>query len=320
MRVTPHPSAIRVSIVIPVYNAEDYLDDCLKSALDQTYADTEIVAVDDGSTDASGEILDGYADRISVSHKPNGGTASALNLARSKMSGDWFKWLSADDLLKPCAVDVLASEASRIGPRATRCIFYADHDFINENGLPVHATSASTDYNTLSQFKRGVMLLDHFYGHGVTSMFHKSAFEKCGGFDELVGFNEDYEFWLRCCLVHGYEMHYVDGNIASNRVHASQLSALYAGKAAIDKEVYVREHVLGMLSGWKRWRYRSALADHQYGPPHIRTRRRIRDAVLGMMPSPASSKFVCAYLRAKEAMWRRECRRCRGVRGGHPAG
>lgn len=62
---------MRVSVAIPVYNAK-YLDECLRSALNQTYGDTEVVAVDDGSTDSSGEILAGYADRVRVFHKPNG--------------------------------------------------------------------------------------------------------------------------------------------------------------------------------------------------------------------------------------------------------
>ena len=79
---------MNVSIVIPVYNAERYLDECVRSALDQTYPHTEIIAVDDGSTDSSPEILKGYADRIRVFSKENGGTASALNLGACRMSGD----------------------------------------------------------------------------------------------------------------------------------------------------------------------------------------------------------------------------------------
>ena len=305
------PSPVRVSIAIPVYNAEDYLDACIESALNQTHAGTEIVAIDDGSTDSSGEILDGYADRIRVSHKLNGGTASALNHASSMISGDWFKWLSADDLLKPRAVEVLAGAAQRLGPRANRCIFYAEYDFIDEYGSPATGTCASTDYNALTPFKRRVMLLDHFYGHGSTSMLHRSTFERCGGFDESIGFDEDYEFWLRCCLVYGYDMRYVDGNIANNRIHASQLSALYAGNVAVEKERYLKKRVLAMLSRRERWQYHSALAWHQRGSLPVRARRRMWNAVLGRMSPAASSKLVCAYLGAKGALRRRR---------GQPAG
>ena len=82
---------MKASIVIPVYNAEKYLDECVRSALDQTYADIEVIAVDDGSTDSSAEILDGYADRVRVLRKPNGSTASALNYGYRRMDGAWFK-------------------------------------------------------------------------------------------------------------------------------------------------------------------------------------------------------------------------------------
>ena len=291
---------MKVSIVIPVYNAGDYLDECVASALSQTHPDTEIIAVDDGSTDGTAEILDGYADRISVYHKPNGGTASALNYARERMAGDWFKWLSADDLLRPHAVEALASKASRLGRRAKRCIFYADHDFIDEGGGRIDGMkSVSVDYNHLSPVRRGGILLNHFYGHGITSMFHRSIFDRCGGFDESIGFNEDYEFWLRCCVVHGCEMYYVDSLVASNRVHAAQLTALHADGSGMLKEEEARRHVLGMASWWRRYRHTSALADYRFGPLRVRARRRVRDAVLGILPNSTSGRITGTYLKAK---------------------
>lgn len=291
---------MKVSVVIPVYNARGYLDECIRSALAQTHPDTEIVAVDDGSTDGSTEILDGYADRISVHHKPNGGTSSALNHARMRMTGDWFKWLSADDLLRPHAVEALAAEASRLGKRAKKCIFYADHDFVDEAGRTIEGMkSVSVDYNSLSPVRRGGILLDHFYGHGITSMFHRSIFDRCGGFDESIGFCEDYEFWLRCCIVHGCEMRYVDSVIASNRVHAAQLSAVHAGMSGTLKEKQAKEQVLGMASWWRRRRHLSALADYQFGPLRVRARRRVRDAVLGILPVSTAGRITGTYLGAK---------------------
>ena len=291
---------LKVSIVIPAYNASNYIDECISSALAQTHPDTEIIAVDDGSTDGTAEILDGYADRVSVYHKPNGGTASALNYAKERMAGDWFKWLSADDLLRPHAVEALASEAVRLGRRATRCIFYADHDFIDEGGGRIEGMkSVSVDYNHLSPVRRGGILLSHFYGHGITSMFHRSIFDRCGGFDESIGFNEDYEFWLRCCLVHGCEMYYVDSLVASNRVHAAQLTAVHADGSGALKEEQVRERVLGMASWWRRQRHVSALADYRFGPLRVRARRRVRDAILGVLPGPTSNRIRESYLRAK---------------------
>ena len=88
-----------VSIVIPVYNSEKYLEECLNSVLDQTYENIEIIVVDDGSTDSSYDILKKYSDKIVVLSQKNSGLASALNLGISKMNGTWLKWFSPDDVM-----------------------------------------------------------------------------------------------------------------------------------------------------------------------------------------------------------------------------
>ena len=61
-------------------------------------------------------------------------------------------------------------------------------------------------------------------------MFHRSVFERCGPFDKSTGFAEDYEFWRRCCLLHGYRLYLVLRNIARYRMHESQLSSTHAGE------------------------------------------------------------------------------------------
>ena len=105
---------MRVSIVIPIYNAEKYLRECIESALNQKYEDIEVIAVNDGSKDNSLKILEEYSDRINIISKKNGGTASALNLGIKNMTGEWFKWLSADDVLYPNAIEELIIEAKKI--------------------------------------------------------------------------------------------------------------------------------------------------------------------------------------------------------------
>lgn len=83
-----------VSIIVPVYNVEKYLQKCLDSIINQTYKNLDIILVDDGSTDRSGEICDEYADkdaRIRVFHKENGGQASARNKALDEVRGGVYK-------------------------------------------------------------------------------------------------------------------------------------------------------------------------------------------------------------------------------------
>lgn len=94
----------KVSVIVPVYNTEKYLKKCLDSLINQTLQDIEVIAVNDGSTDQSGKILDQYAEKypqkVKVFHKENGGQASARNLAIDKCTGEYIGFLDSDDYVK----------------------------------------------------------------------------------------------------------------------------------------------------------------------------------------------------------------------------
>ena len=94
---------IPVSIVVPVYNTEKYLPQCIDSILNQSFSDFELLLVDDGSTDDSGAICDAYAEkdnRIRVFHKDNGGVSSARNMGIDESLGDYLVFVDSDDLVK----------------------------------------------------------------------------------------------------------------------------------------------------------------------------------------------------------------------------
>ena len=89
-----------ISIIIPVYKVEKYLDKCIKSIVSQTYSNLEIILVDDGSPDESGKIADAYAvqdTRIKVIHKTNGGVSSARNSGIEAAKGDYICFTNGDD-------------------------------------------------------------------------------------------------------------------------------------------------------------------------------------------------------------------------------
>lgn len=94
----------KVSVIVPVYNAEKYLQECVDSILGQTIADLELILVDDGSTDSSPELCDGYAQqdtRVKVIHKPNGRAASARNAGLRAASGEYVAFVDSDDWILP---------------------------------------------------------------------------------------------------------------------------------------------------------------------------------------------------------------------------
>lgn len=92
----------KISIIIPIYNAEKYLGRCVDSILSQTFTDFEVLLIDDGSPDSSPAICDEYAKRdprVRVFHKPNGGVSSARNLGLDNAKGEWITFIDADDYI-----------------------------------------------------------------------------------------------------------------------------------------------------------------------------------------------------------------------------
>lgn len=94
----------KISIIVPVYNVEQYISKCIHSILEQSYRNWELILVDDGSRDKSGQICDKFSkqdERIKVVHKENGGVSSARNIGIDNSNGDWITFVDADDWLDP---------------------------------------------------------------------------------------------------------------------------------------------------------------------------------------------------------------------------
>lgn len=109
-------NSVKVSVVIPVYNVEKYLCECVDSVLKQTYSSYEIILVDDGSTDSSGSICDSYEikdSRISVIHKENGGLSSARNAGLEIAVGKYVYFLDSDDYITAQTLEKLVETAEK---------------------------------------------------------------------------------------------------------------------------------------------------------------------------------------------------------------
>ena len=92
-----------ISVIVPVYNSEQYLDRCIKSIINQTYKNLEILLVDDSSTDNSGAICDAFEEkdcRIKVIHKANEGVSSSRNMALDIANGEFFVFVDSDDYIE----------------------------------------------------------------------------------------------------------------------------------------------------------------------------------------------------------------------------
>lgn len=104
----------KISVIVPVFNVAQYLEQCLDSIIGQTYENLEIILVDDGSTDSSGSICDSYKNvdsRIKVIHKKNGGLSDARNVGLDNCKGDYISFVDSDDYLSPYFYEILVGAA-----------------------------------------------------------------------------------------------------------------------------------------------------------------------------------------------------------------
>lgn len=139
-----YSSNFLVSVIIPVYNVEQYLPQCVESVINQTYTNLQIILVNDGSTDKSGEICDKFAEidnRICVIHKENGGSSSSRKAGMNAISGQYVMFLDSDDWLDLCAIEKCIKEINNdldIG-----CVMFS---YVKERGaasIPMHVMQNS---------------------------------------------------------------------------------------------------------------------------------------------------------------------------------
>jgi len=219
----------KVSIIIPVYNCEKYIKECVASALDQTLDVVEVIVVDDGSTDGTLDIIKDIPE-ITVLIKPNGGTASALNTGIRNAKGDWIHWLSADDVLYSNAVEVMLEEIEKT-ENNQNYIFYSHYDYIDENSTITGQFLEPITRNGRTREERFIELKGNYYGNGSSTMIHRSVFDKIK-YDEKLGHSEDYDFLLHAMSI-GMDMKLVDRKTLKYRQHKEQLTNTVGGSLSV---------------------------------------------------------------------------------------
>lgn len=215
----------RVTIVTPSYNQAAFLEEAIRSVLDQGYENLEYIVVDGGSTDGSVEIIERYADRLAwwVS-EPDGGQAEALNSAFARSTGELLGWLNSDDTLLPGAVSA-AVEAFEHEPDLL--LAYGDAIFVDEDGARVGYYSAQ-DADVPGMLRR---CFDDIVQQG--SLFSREAYDLAG---PLHGwFCLDFEFFLKVAMTGPVRR--LDRPLATYRLHPESKSMTATTRRAED---YVR--------------------------------------------------------------------------------
>jgi len=208
---------LKVTIIIPVYNGANFMVQAIDSALLQTYSNIEILVINDGSKD-NGEterIARSYGDKIKYYYKENGGVASALNYGIKNMDGDYFSWLSHDDMYAP---EKIARQIAALSKHDPFTIAYSDYVTINDVGEVIKQCKLS-EKSQISM--RCFLALDVETGlHGCSLLIPRLLFEKYGLFDESLKCTQDYDLWFR--FAHAAQFVHVDNMLVFSRQHAEQ--------------------------------------------------------------------------------------------------
>ena len=281
----------KVSVVIPVFNSAQFLESSIQSVIDQSWENLEVIAVNDGSTDESLDILQQFSDQITVINQSNSGLANALNSGIRKISGNYFKWFSPDDILRNDAIEKLVSKANS----SQNTIFYSNWDIIDEKNN-VLRTFHEHNFNNLSIFDYNVRLLDGQQINVNTSLIPVSLFEKGCIFQDLDDpVAIDYDFFLRAGIIHKYKFHLISDNLLKYRIHPNQLSHKNIVKTLEDTKL-ISEQILSELSLDEKKRYLDALETFQNSRNLKEKSMQMGLKITSKLPDWASDKILTFYL------------------------
>lgn len=181
---------MRVSIIIPCHDVQDHLPKALDSALAQRHPDTEIVCVNDGSTDGTAQVLADYSarfpEKVRVIEQANMGASTARNVGAAATSGEFIQFLDADDVILP---DKISAQVALAGDRGLPDLIVGDFEQVMPNGLLLPALSL---YN-----EPWMALIRTRMGTTSSNLWKRDALVAAGGWNEGLGSSQDYELMFR---------------------------------------------------------------------------------------------------------------------------
>lgn len=291
----------KVSVVIPTYNRRDNVQNAIQSVLAQTFSDREVVVVDDGSTDDTGQALrEAFGDRIRYYFQHNQGASVARNRGIAEARGEWIAFLDSDDIWEPEKLDWQFRALQQFGPQCGAC--YTDVRLFNHSETRTFFQLAEENYRHEGQLgvnAEVMRLLVRPGGAGMvvclSSLMARTDLIRRTGFDPTLLYSQDSEFMFRLALLTGFcyvneplvrfdrspaETRHVgvsaDWNKLEFFLQDSQLRL--EGLARLGERLprkiraLIREQLGSIHSGWANW----YLANGQYGKARQAVSKAIR--------------------------------------------
>lgn len=239
----------KVSIIIPVYNGSNYLKDAIDSALAQTYKNIEVIVVNDGSNDkgATEQIAKSYGKKVKYYHKENGGVATALNLGIKKMTGEYFSWLSHDDLYYREKIEKQIQFLAR--QQYKKMFLYSNYSILRDGQV----TPVVHNHEMLTRKSRYSLLRGCV--NGITILIPKVILDEMGEFDAQLRCTQDYDYWRR--IEAKYDFVHMEDVLSITRLHSEQDSVVSPKVIAEGDDLWI--DMVRSLSNKEKLQYESTL-------------------------------------------------------------
>ncbi len=260
-----------VAIIMPAFNAERWLAECLKSIFGQTLNSWELVFVDDGSIDSTFEIASRYAstdERIRIFRQPNKGVSAARNLALDHAKADVVAFFDADDVMYSNSLEQRLKVMHATGAD----VVYAAHDFLDEDST---VTKRCCGQDITSDPLAYLLESPGFALQ--TVLTRKSKVVEVGKFDESIGHGEDWDLWLKLAegncrfaympvSVNGYRIHGGSASNNRNKMLFSVINMLRKHRPSNDRSKMLawRKGIYGVLRAyvWNAWVGRTTVSGY----------------------------------------------------------
>jgi glycosyltransferase involved in cell wall biosynthesis len=242
----------KVSVIVPTYNRAGWLEETLRSVVNQTFKDFELIVVDDGSIDNTSQVMESFPDAKYFTMKENSGVSKARNLGLDYAKGEFICFLDSDDLWDEKKLEIQLYWMER---NIDSQVCYTNEIWIR-NGVRVNPMNKHRKYT--GDIFRHCLALCIVSPSSV--MLRKELFNKVGNFDESLPACEDYDLWLRIAVK--YAFHFIEEPLIIKRGgHADQLSRKYWGMDRF--RVFALKKLLdqGSLDNEKLQLARSALVE-----------------------------------------------------------
>lgn len=240
----------KVSVVLPVYNGQQYVSNAIESVLRQTYSNFELIVVNDCSTDKTDEILSNYVEqdsRIRIINNPvNLSLPNTLNVGFEHAEGDYYTWTSDDNMYKENALETMVSV---LNSHADIDMVYTDYTNIDAEGKEISVENLMEPEKFFLKNPVGACFL-----------YTKNVADKVGKYDANLFLAEDYDYWIRV-FRKGNIMHLPE-NLYYYRRHAESLSETKTKMVGMQTYRVLEKHFLFLYSLTKRKKERYRFFDH----------------------------------------------------------